>query len=91
MHEVKRLKWAQLKHTRELLNDIIERRSYGDDTHDDVTGALDLSAHMMRLCIDDDEQALHELLDAGLADYACGAIAEAFYALKPKALAYLED
>jgi hypothetical protein len=81
---------AQLKHTRELI-DVALAHSIGDDMHDYLTSALGLSELMMRIKIDDDEAAWQHMLDDDLADYACGGICEELYALKPAALAYLED
>jgi len=81
---------AQLRHTGELIKGALEH-GYSDDGYDYLTSGLRLSELLMHIQIDNDKERWQELLNWGLADYACDGICEELYALKPAALAYLED
>ena len=88
--EMQELVYAQLRHTRELINGALEH-GYSDDGHDYLTSGLILSEQLMQIQIDGDWERWQKLLDEDLADYACDGICEQIWAMRPKALAYLLD
>ena len=75
---ITRLKNAQFAYTRDILHDALQLTSYGDDYHDGLKGALNLSVEMMEIDIDDDIDRLKTLLEpGGLDDYSCDGVCPA--------------